>query len=101
MKLAIKNGVENIITASNEDNERLVETMVFNSMCAYANWQRSIDQKRFFFKSGVSEIEKERIRASLQSEYKAIIRCIAMFVDQPTSYVVDYVIARCFEEFGI
>ena len=101
MKMATKNGIDHIITATNEDNERQIEMMVGKAMCAYANWHRSTDKNHFFFKSGVSELEKEKARTAHQSEYEATVRCIAMFVEQPLSYVCEYIIARCFEEFGI
>lgn len=96
-----EHGIDHIITVTNEDNERQVEQMVGKAMCAYANWQRSIDSRRFYFKGNVSEIEKEKIRAANESEYEATVRCIAMFVDQPTFYICQYVIARAWEEFGV
>ena len=85
-----KYGVERVITATNEANERQVEQMVGKAMCAYANWQMTEKRKR----------ERGAVIAC-QSEYEATVRCIAMFVDQPTSYICSYVIARCSEEFGI
>lgn len=100
MKKATKNGIDHIITATNKDNERQIEQMVGKAMCAYANWQERKNNKNELAEQfGMAQVQTT-IAAS-QSEYEATIRCIAMFVDQPTSYICQYVIARCFEEFGI
>lgn len=96
MKKATKNGIDNIITVTNEDNERQVEQMVGKAMCAYANWQE-VDNIPYL----ANGYDKAEAKGRFESEYEATIRCIAMFVDQPTSYICQYVIARCFEEFGI
>lgn len=100
MNKATKNGIDYIITATNEDNDRQIEQMVGKAMCAYANWQGVEDDRdQLTTLYGINAVEKS-ITAH-KSEYEATIRCIAMFVEQPTSYICHYVIARCFEEFGI
>lgn len=101
MKKATKNGIDHIITATNEDNERQIEWMVGKAMCAYANWRRATERPEGFFFKNASEDEQEKAKVAFNSEYEATVRCIAMFVNQPTSCICGYVIARVEEEFGI
>ena len=101
MKNATKNGIDYIITATNEDNDRQIEQMVGKAMCAYANLKRATERPEGFFFRNVSEADMKEAKVAFEAEYEATIRCIAMFVEQPTSYICGYVIARCSEEFGI
>ena len=95
-----KYNVEFILTAYNEDNEREVEQMVSKAMCAYANWQeRKSNKAELAEEFGKAQVELA-ITAS-ESEYEATVSCIGLFVEQPTSVICNYVIARCYEEFGI
>jgi len=99
MKSAKSNKVETIITATHKVNEPQVEAMVGKAMCAYANWRETenadYDDPQFRHES------QYEVVAAYRAEYEATVRCIAMFVDQPTSYICKYVIDRCAEEFGI
>lgn len=95
MKTVKNNGINHILTATNEDNDRQIEQMVGKAMCAYANWQQERNSDR------EDKIQKKLIEQSHRSEYEATVRCIGLFVDQPTSYICQYVIARAKEEFGI
>lgn len=99
MKVATnKYGIEHIITATNEDNERQVEMMVGKAMCAWANYLQAVEMTKD------TKNDPTLVQVGLtahMSEYEATVRCIALFVDQPTSFICNYVIARCFEEFGI
>lgn len=95
-----EHGIDHIITVTNEDNERQVEQMVGKAMCAYANWKGAVNEHKSLVEEyGVLSVEVTE--AQYGSEYEATVRCIAMFVDQPTSYICQYVIARAWEEFGI
>lgn len=101
MKVATnKYGIEYIITATNEDNERQVDRMVGKAMCAYANYKGAKNEHKNLVKQ-YGAISVEVTEAQYMSEYEATVHCIALFVDQPTSFICNYVIARCFEEFGI
>jgi hypothetical protein len=100
-KATNKYGIDYIITVTNKDNERPVEQMVGKAMCAYANAKRASERPDGFFFKKLSEHEVEVEVAKMWSEYEATVRCIAMFVDQPTSCICGYVIARVEEEFGI
>lgn len=95
-----KYNVEHIITPYNKDNEREVEMMVGKAMCAYANWQSVKDDRDQLTSLYGRELVEKSLSAH-ESEYEATVRCIAMFVEQPTSYICSYVISRCHEEFGI
>ncbi len=75
------------ITVCNENNEREVEQMVGKAMRAYADGQVSR-------KNGMSSAIRD-------AECDAIVRCIGLFVEQPTFIIYKYVIARCHEEFGM
>lgn len=99
---SVKNnhGIEYIITVTNNDNERQVEQMVGKAMCAYANYKQATDEHVELVEQ-YGAISVEVTEASFNSEYEATIRCIALFVDQPTSIICQYVSARCSEEFGI
>ena len=102
MKKATKNGIDHIITVTNEDNERQVEQMVGKAMCAYANWMVARECVLEDINKGFeAEPEKHRAVVAHKSEYEATVLCIGMFVDQPTSYICQYVIARAKEELGI
>lgn len=95
-----KYGIEYIITAYNEDNEREIEQMVSKAMCAYANYRGAVNEhKNLVDEYGVLSVEVTE--AQYNSEYEATVRCIGFFVEQPTSIICNYVIARCYEEFGI
>lgn len=92
-----EHGIDHIITVTNEDNEREVEQMVGKAMCAYANFLNAKEHEEHEFKYQPKEVVVQRHL----SEYEATVRCIAMFVDQPTFYICQYVIARAWEEFGV
>lgn len=85
------------LTAINPANEREIEAMFGKAMCAYANWMRSTDSRRFFFKSHVSEAEREAIRAALKSEYEATVRCLDLFVNE-NLYEIQQIVRDCAEE---
>jgi len=88
MKAVKNNGINHILTATNEDNDRQIEQMVGKAMCAYANAME------------VADLDKVQQKVFM-AEYEATVLCIGMFVDQPTSYICQYVIARAKEELGI
>ena len=95
-----KNGIEYILTTYNECDERPVEMMVGKATCAYANYKGAVNEHKSLVEEfGVISVEVTE--AQYLSEYEATVRCIAMFVEQPTSYICQYVISRCFEEFGV
>ena len=89
------------LTAYNECNEREIEMMVGKAMCAYANWTRSTDPRRFFFKSHVPEAEREAARTAFKSEYEATIRCIDMFVRESIYEIQHHITSRAADEFGV
>ena len=94
-----KTNVKFVITASNKANEREVEIMVGKAMCAYANWKQTeaadYDNPQF------RHVSQYEVMAAQESEYEATVRCISLFVEQPTSYICKYIIARAKSEFGI
>lgn len=101
MRAVRNNGIDHTITATNKGNERQIEQMVDKAMCAYANAKRAGERPDGFFFNKLSKQDVEVEVAKMWSEYEATIHCIAMFVEQPTSYICQYVIARAKDEFGI
>ena len=95
-----KTNVKFVITASNKANEREVEMMVGKAMCAWANWQNNENTVGICIDKNLAQFYANRALAE-QSEYEATVRCISLFVEQPTSYICKYIIARAKSEFGI
>ena len=100
MKATTNNGIDYILTVYNECDERPVEQMVGKAMCAYANYKTAINEHtKNVNEYGLASVNI--VEAECRSEYEATVRCIAMFVEQPTSYICQYVISRCRDELGV
>lgn len=84
------------LTACNADNEWQIEQMVNTAMSAYVGWKTA--EVEF---AGLGRIPMAKMQARLKSEYNTTVRCIGLFVEEPTSYIENHVIDRCRAEFGI
>ena len=77
------------LTLTNQGNESAVEQMVYNAMCAWANWQSTI------------ETSSQLLSVSYKAKYEAITNCIEMLVEETLSEVRGVVVDRARAEFGI
>lgn len=95
-----KDNFEFVITATYEDNEGNVWKMVNVAASAYGLWQSNLKA----FLAAENEADKEMFKlnaASNKSKYESVCDCISLLVNKPTSYVCGYVMALCWEKFGI
>lgn len=102
----IEEVVTSILTVTNEDNSQQVELMLEKAMHAYRNAKEAqFEHSRTKGNGSRSSYEKrlnlKLSQATFQGDYEATVACIAMFVDQPTSYVRQFVTDRCKAEYTI
>lgn len=100
MKTITNNGIKYTITATDKNNEHQIERMVRRAVSACANYVNTVNE-HVSLVDQYGALSVEVTEAQYKSEYESTIQCIGLFVEQPTSYIRNYIVCRAREEFGI